>query len=119
MLLSSRLGQLFYIRFLFCAVLARKLVVPHPDNLWKYGLIPQAIANGLSSILVLFFLLSNLHGDLLDIGLVAGVSALALIPSMSRRLITRFLVILVLSSVESALTCTSRSVSDSSQESDG
>lgn len=35
----------------------------------------------MSSILVLFFLLSSLHGGLLDIGLVAGVSALALIPS--------------------------------------
>jgi MFS family permease len=50
-------------------------------NLWKLGLIPQAIANGLASILVLFFLISDLHGGLLDIGLVAGVSALALIPS--------------------------------------
>ncbi len=50
-------------------------------SLWKFGLIPQAIANGLSSILVLFFLISDLHGGLLDIGLVAGVSALALIPS--------------------------------------
>ncbi len=50
-------------------------------NFWKLGLIPQAIANGLASILVLFFLISNLHGGLFDIGLVAGVSALALIPS--------------------------------------
>lgn len=45
------------------------------------GLIPQAIANGLSSILILFFLLSDLHGGLLDVGLVAAVTALALIPS--------------------------------------
>lgn len=50
-------------------------------NFWKLGLIPQAIANGLASILVLFFLISNLHGGLFDIGLVAGISALALIPS--------------------------------------
>jgi len=50
-------------------------------NFWKLGLIPQAIANGLASILVLFFLISDLHGGLFDIGLVAGVSALALIPS--------------------------------------
>ena len=50
-------------------------------NFWKLGLIPQAVANGLASILVLFFLISNLHGGLFDIGLVAGVSALALIPS--------------------------------------
>jgi predicted MFS family arabinose efflux permease len=56
-------------------------VFPPSGDFWKYSLIPQAIANGLSSILVLFFLLSNLHGGLLDIGLVAGVSALALIPS--------------------------------------
>jgi predicted MFS family arabinose efflux permease len=50
-------------------------------NFWKFGLIPQAIANGLASILVLFFLISTLHGGLFDIGLVAGASALALIPS--------------------------------------
>jgi MFS family permease len=48
---------------------------------WKLGLIPQAIANGLVSILVLFFLISRLHGSLLAVGLVTGVSALALIPS--------------------------------------
>lgn len=50
-------------------------------NLWKLGLIPQAIANGLASILVLFFLITDLHGGLLDVGLVVGVSALALVPS--------------------------------------
>jgi MFS family permease len=50
-------------------------------NLWKLGLIPQSIANGLASILVLFFLIKDLHGGLLDVGLVAGVSALALVPS--------------------------------------
>ncbi|HEV2227025.1 MAG TPA: MFS transporter [Nitrososphaerales archaeon] len=56
--------------------------MPHSSgNFWKLGLIPQAIANGLASILVLLFLISNLHGGLFDIGLVAGVSALALIPS--------------------------------------
>jgi len=48
---------------------------------WKLGLVPQAVASGLVSILVLFFLISGLHGNLLDVGLVAGVSALALIPS--------------------------------------
>lgn len=52
-------------------------------NFWKLGLIPQAIANGLASILVLFFLISYLHGGLFDIGLVAGLSALALIPSQA------------------------------------
>jgi predicted MFS family arabinose efflux permease len=50
-------------------------------SFWKIGLIPQSVANGLASILVLFFLISDLHGGLFDIGLVAGVSALALIPS--------------------------------------
>jgi len=52
-----------------------------PSDAWKLGLIPQAVANGLTSILVLFFLLSALHGGLFDVGLVAGLSALALIPS--------------------------------------
>ena len=51
------------------------------SRLWKIGLMPQAMANGLSSILVLFYVLSGLKGGLLDVGLVAGVSALALIPS--------------------------------------
>ena len=51
------------------------------SNFWKLGLVPQAIANGLASILILFFLISNLHGGLFDIGLVAGISALAVIPS--------------------------------------
>src|SRR5579863_3659251 len=51
------------------------------EGFWKAGLIPQAIANGLATILVLFFLLTGLHGSLLDVGLVTGVSALALIPS--------------------------------------
>jgi MFS family permease len=50
-------------------------------NYWKAGLVPQAIANGLASILVLIFLISNLRGSLLDVGLVAGLSALALVPS--------------------------------------
>ena len=48
---------------------------------WKLGLVPQSVANGLVNILVLFFLLQNLHGDLLEVGLVTGVAALALIPS--------------------------------------
>jgi MFS family permease len=50
-------------------------------NFWKVGLVPQAIANGLSNILVLFFVISRLHGTLLDIGLVTGIMALALVPS--------------------------------------
>ena len=48
---------------------------------WKLGLVPQSIANGLVNILVLFFLLQDLHGGLIDLGLVTGVAALALIPS--------------------------------------
>jgi len=50
-------------------------------GIWKVGLMPQAVANGLASILVLFFLISGLKGSLLDVGLVTGASALALIPS--------------------------------------
>ncbi len=49
-------------------------------TVWKLGLLPQSVANGLTTILVLLFLLANLHGTLLDVGLVTGVTALALIP---------------------------------------
>lgn len=53
-----------------------------PSNtVWKLGLVPQSVANGLTNLLILFYLLSNLHGSLLDVGLVTGVAALALIPS--------------------------------------
>lgn len=48
---------------------------------WKFGLIPQAVANGLATILVLLFVITGLRGGVLEVGLVAGVSALALIPS--------------------------------------
>jgi predicted MFS family arabinose efflux permease len=51
------------------------------SSLWKLGLIPQSVANGLTNILVLFFLLADLHGSLLDVGLVTGVAALVLVPS--------------------------------------
>jgi predicted MFS family arabinose efflux permease len=51
------------------------------STMWKLGLIPQSVANGLTNILVLFFLLANLHGSLLDVGLVTGAAAFALIPS--------------------------------------
>jgi predicted MFS family arabinose efflux permease len=51
------------------------------STFWKLGLLPQSIANGLTNILVLFFLLVNLHGSLLDVGLVTGVAALVLVPS--------------------------------------
>ena len=50
-------------------------------TVWKFGLIPQSIANGLTTILVLIFLIADLHGSLLDVGLVTGAAALALIPS--------------------------------------
>ncbi|HYB06828.1 MAG TPA: MFS transporter, partial [Nitrososphaerales archaeon] len=50
-------------------------------TVWKLGLLPQSVANGLTTILVLFFLLTDLHGTLLDVGLLTGIAALALIPS--------------------------------------
>ena len=50
---------------------------------WKFGLVPQSVANGLTNILVLFYLLQVLHGSLLDVGLVTGIAALALIPSQA------------------------------------
>ncbi len=50
-------------------------------TVWKFGLLPQSVANGLTSILVLFYLLAVLHGTLLDVGLVTGVAGAALIPS--------------------------------------
>ncbi len=52
-------------------------------TVWKLGLVPQSVANGLTNILVLFYLLDVLHGSLLDVGLVTGVAALALIPSQA------------------------------------
>ena len=41
------------------------------------------MANGLTNILVLFYLIQVLHGSLIDVGLVTGVAALALIPSQA------------------------------------
>ncbi len=52
-------------------------------TVWKFGLVPQSVANGLTNILVLFYLLQALHGSLMDVGLVTGASALALIPSQA------------------------------------
>jgi predicted MFS family arabinose efflux permease len=52
-------------------------------TVWKFGLVPQSVANGLTNILVLFYLIQVIHGNLLDVGLVTGVSALALIPSQA------------------------------------
>ena len=52
-------------------------------TVWKLGLVPQSVANGLTNILILFYLLQTLHGSLLDVGLVTGVAALALIPSQA------------------------------------
>ncbi|MDA4128074.1 MAG: MFS transporter [Thaumarchaeota archaeon] len=49
---------------------------------WMYGLIPQATANGLANVLLLLFLVVELRGSLLDLGLVATVSALSIIPSL-------------------------------------
>ena len=50
---------------------------------WKFGLVPQSVANGLTNILVLFYLLQVLHGSLLDVGLITSAAALALIPSQA------------------------------------
>ena len=50
---------------------------------WKLGLVPQSVANGLTNILVLFYLIQVLRGSLIDVGLVTGVAALALIPSQA------------------------------------
>jgi len=52
-------------------------------TVWKFGLVPQSVANGLTNILILFYLLQTIHGSLLDVGLVTGVAALALIPSQA------------------------------------
>ncbi len=53
------------------------------STVWKFGLVPQSIANGLTNILVLVFLIQHLNGSLLEVGLVTGVAALALIPSQA------------------------------------
>ncbi len=49
---------------------------------WMYGFIPEAIAVGFAGILTPLFVVINLKGSLLDIGLIAGVSGFALIPSV-------------------------------------
>lgn len=74
-------GQMFLIQPLFRAVSAVEPMLPQSSDSWKLGLVPQAMANGLASILVLFYVVSDLHGGLFDVGLVACLSALALIPS--------------------------------------
>ena len=52
-------------------------------TVWKFGLVPQSVANGLTNLLVLFYLLQVLHGSLIDVGLVTGISAFALVPSQA------------------------------------
>jgi len=51
-------------------------------SLWMFSLIPEAVSVGLASILIPLFVIINLKGSLMDVGLVAGVSGIALIPSV-------------------------------------
>jgi MFS family permease len=47
-----------------------------------FSLIPQGVAIGLSNLLIVLFLTTNLRGDVLQVGLLAGVTSLVLMPSM-------------------------------------
>lgn len=49
---------------------------------WTYGLFPEAMAMGVSNILVPMFIVSNLNGNLFDVGMYAAVSGFSLIPSL-------------------------------------
>ena len=66
-----------------CAAVILRWMAFSGTTAWKFGLVPQSVANGLTNILVLFYLIQVLHGSLIDVGLVTGVSALALIPSQA------------------------------------
>jgi MFS family permease len=46
------------------------------------SLIPQGVAIGLSNLLIVLFLATSLKGNVLQVGLLAGVTSLALMPSM-------------------------------------
>jgi len=48
---------------------------------WLISLVPQGVANGLASLLVPLFLLTGLKGTVFEVGILAGASALALMPS--------------------------------------
>jgi hypothetical protein len=47
-----------------------------------FSLVPQGVAVGLSNLLIVLFLATSLKGDVLQVGLLAGVTSLVLMPSM-------------------------------------
>ena len=47
-----------------------------------FSLVPQGVAIGLSNLLIVLFLVTSLKGDVLEVGLLAGVTSLVLMPSM-------------------------------------
>jgi MFS family permease len=51
-------------------------------RLWMYSLVPQGVAMGLANLLILLFLVTTLKGNLFEVGVLAGVSAISLIPSV-------------------------------------
>ena len=49
---------------------------------WMLSLVPQGVAVGLSNLLIVLFLATSLHGNVLQVGLLAGSTSLVLMPSM-------------------------------------
>jgi MFS family permease len=47
-----------------------------------FSLVPQGVAVGLSNLLIVLFLATSLKGSVLQVGLLAGATSLALMPSM-------------------------------------
>src|SRR5450759_5336493 len=47
-----------------------------------FSLVPQGVAVGLSNLLIVLFLVTSLKGNVFQVGLLAGVTSLALMPSM-------------------------------------
>ncbi|MGH9920449.1 MAG: MFS transporter, partial [Nitrososphaerales archaeon] len=47
-----------------------------------FSLVPQGIAVGLSNLLIVLFLATSLKGDVLQVGLLAGLTSLVIMPSM-------------------------------------
>jgi predicted MFS family arabinose efflux permease len=47
-----------------------------------FSLVPQGVAVGLSNLLIVLFLATSLKGDVLQVGLLAAVTSLVLMPSM-------------------------------------
>jgi predicted MFS family arabinose efflux permease len=47
-----------------------------------FSLVPQGVAVGLSNLLIVLFLATSLKGNVLQVSLLAGVTSLALLPSM-------------------------------------